>query len=276
MNFALLGGDDRTVRLCALLRADGHRVRPFALERALPDCTECAAEALDKADCAILPLPAGRDGALNAPYSSQCHAFGELLESAPRGLTVCAGKAEEELRSVCRRRGLALRDYFLREDFTLNNAELTAEGALGLLLAGERALRGSRVLVVGFGRIGRRLCAKLLPLGVQVTAAARGSADRTLAELWGCRAIRPEEASSEHWDAVVNTVPATLFGAAELADFGDARLIELASPPYGFDPAAAAALGKPIVLASGLPGKTAPVSAAAAIRDTIYAMMEEG
>ena len=34
MVFALLGGDDRSVRLCRLLRADGHTVRAFALERA--------------------------------------------------------------------------------------------------------------------------------------------------------------------------------------------------------------------------------------------------
>ena len=275
MNFALLGGDDRMVRLCALLRADGHWVRPFALERALPDCAECAAEALDKADCAILPFPAGRDGALNAPYSGQCHVFGELLEAAPRGLTICAGKAEEELRSVCRRRGLALRDYFLREDFTMRNAELTAEGAVGLLLQGENALRGSGVLIAGFGRIGRLLAMKLRALGAEVTVAARKSEDRVLAEALGCSAIPVSQAASGKWDTAVNTVPAPIFGAVALEDFGNTRLIELASPPYGFDFAAAQALGKPVELASGLPGKAAPAAAAAAVRDAIYAIMEE-
>ena len=52
---------------------------------------------------------------------------------------------------------------------------------------------------------------------------------------------------------MVNTVPAVLFGAEEIAAFGGAALIELASPPYGFDRAAAEEMGKRVLLASGLP-----------------------
>lgn len=274
MNFALMGGDDRFLRLCRLLRTDGHTVRPFALERALPDCAPDAAAALAGADCVILPLPCEKDGVLNAPYGEGVHDFASLLAAAPPGTTVCAGKAGEALRSVCRRQKLALNDYFLREDFSLQNAELTAEGALSLLLQGENALGGSRVLLVGFGRIGRLLALKLRALGVCVTVAARSSADRALARALGCRAIRLDQVGAEPWDAVVNTVPAQLFELQALEAFGTARLLELASPPYGFDFAAAKTLGKPIELASGLPGKTAPTAAAAAIRDTVYAIME--
>lgn len=261
------------MRLCGLLRDDGHCVRPFALEGKL-SCAAGPEEALSGADAAILPLPCGKDGVLNSPFSAETHPFPALLASAPPGLPVLAGKAGEELRSVCRRQKLALHDYFLREDFTLRNAELTAEGAVGLLLQGENALRDSRVLIVGFGRIGRLLAAKLTALGVEVTAAARKREDRVLAELMGCRAIPVFDAGNGRWDAVVNTVPAPLFGAAELEKFGDARCIELASVPYGFDFSAAAAMGKHVELASGLPGKTAPAAAAAAVRDAIYAIME--
>ena len=274
MNFAVFGGDDRIVRLCGLLRADGHRVRPYALEGKLP-CAAAPAEALHGADAVILPLPCKKDGALNAPHSPEKHSFSALLASATPGLPVLAGKAPEELRSICRRQKLALHDYFLREDFTLRNAELTAEGAVGLLLQGESSLRGSRVLIVGFGRIGRLLAMKLRALGAEVTAAARKSEDRVLAECLGCRALPLPLPGGGHWDAVVNTVPAQLLCAAELEGFGNARCIELASPPYGFDFEAAEALGKRIELASGLPGKTAPAAAAAAVRDAIYGILEE-
>ena len=274
MNFALLGGDDRSVRLAGLLREDGHTVRCFALERALP-CVECAAEAVEGADAAVLPLPCEADGALNAPLSAGRYGFAELLDAAPPGLPVLAGKAGEALRSVCRRRGLALRDYFLREEFTLRNAELTAEGCVSLLMQGEDALRGSRVLIAGYGRIGRLLAPKLPALGVRVTVAARSAEQRLLAELAGCRAIPFPEVSDSHWDAVVNTVPAQVFGAAELERFGDARCIELASAPFGFDFAAAKRLGVDVERASSLPGKYAPAAAAKAVRDAVYAMMEE-
>ena len=184
-------------------------------------------------------------------------------------------QATEALRSLCDARGLPLHDYFRSESFTLKNASLTAEGALGILLAQPWALRGSRVLVCGFGRIGQMLAGMLVPLGAEVTVAARRRESRTMARLAGCGAVSPEQAAEGVWDAVVNTVPATIFGARSLQKFGSAKLIELASPPYGFDFQAAQALGKEIVLASGLPGKCAPHAAAQAVKETVYEIMEE-
>ena len=276
MLFAMLGGDARSVRLAELLRADGHALRPFALENALPDCAASAAEAVTGADCVLLPLPCERDGALFAPLSALCLPLPELLTAAAPGTPVFAGKAPEALRAACRKSGLPLTDWLHREDFALRNAALTAEGALSLLLQGEGALRGSRVLLCGFGRIGRFLAEMLRPLGADVTVAARRPEERALAELMGCRALRFSElAAASGWDAVVNTVPAPVLGAPELAAFGDARLLELASPPYGFDLAAAEALGRHVERCGGLPGKCAPSAAAAALRDTIYSVLEE-
>ncbi|MCM1150390.1 MAG: dipicolinate synthase, partial [Butyricicoccus sp.] len=173
MKFALTGGDGRFVRLCRLLRADGHEVRPFALEKELPDSTESAAEALDGADCLILPLPCLRGGRLNAPFSAMEHDARDILRHAAPGTVVCAGMAGE-LRSRCEALGLPLHDYFEREDFALANSLLTAEGCIELLLTeSERSLHGSRVLICGFGRIGRMLAPRLLALGARVTVAAR-------------------------------------------------------------------------------------------------------
>ena len=76
MKFAVIGGDLRAARLCALLRVDGHTVRAFALEKAEldADITPCAsaAEAAMDADCAILPLPVtNQRGRLNTPLSAR-------------------------------------------------------------------------------------------------------------------------------------------------------------------------------------------------------------
>ena len=92
MTFALLGGDDRCARLARLLRADGHTVRAFALEKKLPDCAGSAEEALIGADCVILPLPCERDGALNAPFCGRTYTPAELLYFAAPGTLVCAGR----------------------------------------------------------------------------------------------------------------------------------------------------------------------------------------
>ncbi len=274
MLFTLLGGDARMVILCRRLRADGHTVIPFAMEQALPDCAGTAPEALAGAECVLLPLPCERDGVLNAPFSALRCPLGALLEAVRPGTILCAGAPGEALRRRCEERGLDLRDYAAGERFALRNARLTAEGALALLRnALPRPLEGSAVLVVGYGRIGRILAELLAAQGARVTVAARNPLARAEAEAHGCAALPPEAAAAPGFDAVVNTVPAILYREAELTGFGPALLLELASPPYGFDPAAARALGKEILFAPGLPGKTAPESAAEAIQEGIYAAL---
>ncbi len=273
MNFAVFGGDERAVRLVRLLRRDGHTVQTFALERALP-CAADPAEAMAEADSLVLPLPCEREGLLFAPYCGKKWCPGELLTLARAGTPVCAGQAGEKTAAACRINALPLYDYFRREAFTRRNALLTAEGALALLLAGPDALSGSRVLISGCGRIGSLLARRLRALGAEVTVAARSSAQRAAAECDGVRAVSFAGLGGE-FDFVVNTVPAPVLGERELKALPGAALIELASPPYGIDAAAAERLGRKVQLASGLPGKTAPEAAAKAVRDAVYAILRE-
>ena len=274
MKFIIIGGDERSVELCRALEREGHRVFPMALDSALP---YAGPPDFAGADCVVLPLPAEKGGFLNAPLSGGNYRLSELLERLPRGKTVFAGMASASLRQFCREKGLELRDYYEREELQSRNAVLTAEGAVALLLGADGGgLCSRRVLITGFGRIARALAPRLLAMGARVTVAARSPAQRVWAESMGCGALSlSEAAAAEKYDFVLNTVPAALFGRGEIAAFGDARLIELASPPYGFDFAAAEALGREITLASGLPSRCAPVAAAEAIRDTIFNMLEE-
>lgn len=273
MKAIIIGGDERMLRLCRLLERDGHGVFPLALEKALP---VQGPPDFAGADCVILPLPAERGGALNAPFAAEKHSLAELLLPARPGTVLFAGMAGESLRRLCAERGLKLMDYFAREELQVKNAALTAEGALELLLRLDRsALCGRRILISGFGRIGRLLAPKLLALGAHVSVAARSPADRAWAEAMGCTALGIAEAVEEGYDFVVNTVPSPIFGSSEIERFGDAKLVELASAPYGIDLDAATDMGKSVTLAPGLPAVCAPESAAEAIRDTIYNMLEE-
>ena len=67
-----------------------------------------------------------------------------------------------------------------------------------------------------------------------------------------------------------------MLGQEELEDLNSGCLIlDLASKPGGVDLGAAGALGLTVIWALSLPGKVAPVTAGAAIRDTIYNMLRE-
>lgn len=274
MKFAVFGGDGRIVRLSRLLREAGHSVAPCCLENAM----ECVRydEALDGADCVILPVPCCRGDMLNAPYCPRAVKIDEILTRIPRGTPVAAGMAGS-IAGACESLGLRLCDYFRREEFAVRNAALTAEGAAELLLRrSDRGLCGERILLCGFGRIGRLLALRLLPFGARVTVLARSHTDLAWARALGCEALDlHSHVCTEPYAFVVNTIPATVFGEGELRSFGTAQLIELASAPYGFDPDAAARLGLSIELAGGLPGKCAPEAAAEIIRDTIFNILEE-
>ena len=111
-----------------------------------------------------------------------------------------------------------------------------------------------------------------------VQVAARREAQRALAESMGA-VPEPLDRLADRlgaFDLVLNTIPSPVLGRTELAALPKGALvIDLASRPGGVDWDAAAGLGVQTVHALALPGKVAPVSAAQAIKETIYSMLEE-
>lgn len=283
MKFAVIGGDRRAALLCRLLAGDGHRVHSYALEHAeLPPEVQragCLQGCLYGADVAVLPTPAEKSGLLNAPYAAAPCPMETLMETLWPGQLLCAGLLSEERRRAAVRAGVKVRDFMRTPDFVTANAAVTAEGAVGLLLQeSERTLLGSRALVCGWGRIGRVLSLRLRALGAQVTVAARDSAQRAEARALGCEARDYRELATvlPGCDFVVNTVPARVLPDALLCCAPEGSLLlELASTPGGFDRTTAENLGLRVVAAPGLPGRSAPHTAAALMREAIYDYLEE-
>lgn len=277
MKFAVIGGDRRSVLLCRMLERDGHRVHSYALERAeLPEeipRAGCLEAALYGADCVVLPVPAEKNGLLNAPQAALPCRMEELLAALWPGQLLCGGRLSRETRLAAGRNELRVLDLLECPGFVTMNAALTAEGAVGLLLQeSERMLLGSRTLICGWGRIGRQLALRLRALGGRVTVAARRPEQLAEAEAADCEAFEyaalPETLGL--CDYVVNTVPARVLTDAMLCCLReDALLLELASPPGGFNRTAAENMGLRTLAAPGLPGRSAPWSAAALIRREI-------
>lgn len=280
MNFSVIGGDLRSVYLVRRLLQDGHQVRCFGLEQAdLPrDCQRSSLDAaIAETQCVVLPTPAMDGQALRTPYSVQPLSPEDVIAALPT-VPVFAGAPDKVLTGLCQTRGLPLTDLLNIESLTMRNAALTAECAIGLLITElPYSLMGEPVLILGAGRIGRQLAQKLRCLGAEVTVAARNPRDRTWcalrdlngADLYALSTLLPQ------FRLVVNTIPARILNVPLLSSLPrGARLAELASKPGGFDPAAAGDLGLTVISGGGLPGKLAPESAANAIADTIYSIIE--
>ena len=281
MKIAVIGGDRRAALLAGLLLREGERLQSFALERAgLPEEIPRAEHlhgALYGADAVILPLPAEKGGLLNAPFARLPCPMEEVREALWPGQLVFGGLFSEKMRRWAAGQGISLIDWMSRPGFVCANAALTAECAVGLLIQeSEGCLMESRVLVSGYGRIGRCLAQKLAALGAAVTVAARREESRAEAEAMGHAAL-PFDALSGGFDYVINTVPERVLGEDLLCCLPEtALLLELASAPGGFDRNLAENLGLRCMAAPGLPGKSAPAAAAARmLRDMRQALMEE-
>ena len=115
-------------------------------------------------------------------------------------------------------------------------------------------------------------------MGARVSVAARKYDQRAWAQAMG---FDPQPLSHlAGWlcgyDLVVNTIPAPVLTRRELEDLKpDCLILDLASKPGGVDWEAAQDLGVRAIPALGLPGKMTPVSAAAAIRNIVYALCRE-
>ena len=244
-SFAVIGGDLRQRCLLRQLRGLGFPASAYRVpdaEDSAPDLSGC----LRGANVLILPMPAGG----GVPLADILDAAEALLQA----------------------RGISFYDYAKDEALLLQNAELTAEAALALLL--ERLpgpLAGSRILLCGFGRIGKLLARKLKALGADVTVSARKAQALDLARILGYRRVTAGSWADApaQYDGIVNTIPAPIIGPAQLPCIRrDCVLLELASLPGGFCAEAQALPG--YCAARGLPGKYAPEAAAAIIRSAIF------
>ena len=196
--WGILGGDARTIWLIKMLIRQGMNVRACAVPGWEMSSLE---ETIHKSRALILPLPATRDGKT-------------ILGSGIRLDEVLA-------------------DYGENESFVKENARLTAEGALALALTRHPGtLLGSRCLVAGYGRIGKKLSERLKAMGTGVFILARREESVKQAKEQGMCA--GQTLPDTTFDIVCNTVPARLFpmnGGPLFAENG--LYMELASAPGG-------------------------------------------
>lgn len=151
-------------------------------------------------------------------------------------------------------------DFLQDATYLADNAAITADCAAQMLHALLSGLPGRRILILGWGRIGKCLGQKLRHAGADITIAVRKPADLAIIRALGCHSLGiadvPEE--TRWFDAIVNTVPVPILIDPDTKP--DCVLLELASRP--------GIIGPGVVNGRGLPGKMAPEASGKLIADT--------
>lgn len=275
---SILGGDLRQVYLARLLSEDGWKVITWGLEKGGGDGGAPLDQAL-AGNILLLPMPVCRNGMLHLPLTDTELEAERLWARLRYDQLLLGGMTGDLSRRLMADYGLTLLDYYDREETQVANAVPTAEGALQLAMEStDRTLHGSRCLIIGYGRIGRLLADRLLALGAEVTVSARKYGDLAWIEAWGYRGVQTGALTGQldRFDLIFNTAPALILDRTRLRETReDCVIIDLASAPGGVDLEAAKRLSRRAIPAPGLPGKVAPRTAAAAIRDSVYHILEE-
>ncbi len=269
-SFAVAGGDKRQVYCGRSIAEDGYSVYYCGLEKS-GVANEETKDAIKKCDAVILPLPCTRDGVLlNTPLSDKTIRLDEIYSILGSKPLFCGMSEKLPFR------GDMIFDYSKREEFAVENAVPTSEGAIETAMREyDGTINGSRCLVAGYGRIGRVLSSQLKALGADVTVSARKLRDIAFIRAAGMKAISTSNIQGSY-DLIFNTVPHLVFDAQTLARTASkAVVIDLASMPGGVDIDGAERLSIKSVHALSLPGKAAPKTSGIIIKNAVYNIIRE-
>lgn len=284
--YLVLGGDLRNVKLAGMLADDGNKVYSFGQERSdevLDDgrIEKCSSlkQALEKSQVIIAPVPfSGNSENINTPFSDEKIMIDELLKNN-KGKIFISGSIKDDIKKKLDENYMQVVDIMKRDDLAILNTIATAEGTIEVAIKNtDKILQGSRVLILGFGRVGKIVANKFSKLSAIVTCAARKVSDLAWIKAYGYNSLNINDMLYDlnEFDIIINTVPQTIIKERELKHMdSEVLLIDLASTPGGIDGKMATSMGLKFIWALALPGRIAPSSSAKFIKDTVYNILEE-
>lgn len=266
----VIGGDARQIEVVRALSALYRKVGIFGHPpQNLPDSVELISdlsEAVTDTEIIILPISGMNDlGLVRSYQADEFIDFGSCFQTLNPKTLLVTGQLPFKWLQTAKEMCIDVLQYANDDEIAILNSIPTAEGAVQIAM--EKlpiTIHGSRVVVIGFGRVGATTARMFKSLGAQVIVSARRGAllaraiELNLETVWQHNLVEVLPSA----DIIINTVPARVLGKNELAEVSqEALIIDLASPPGGTDFEAAERLKVNAILAPGLPGKVTPKTA---------------
>ena len=267
-NFAIIGGDLRIIKLAKMLADEKNMVYTFGLEKAEElkgqeniIFTEKLSKAIpENVEVVIGPIPFSSNGInINAPFSDTEISIRELVHYLNAKILI-AGSIMPEVYNMANDEYVEIIDIMKREELAVLNTISTAEGAIEIAISNtNKIIHGSKVLILGFGRIGKVLARKMAGLSAKVTCAARKDEDLAWIRAYGHNEANINTLGENlgEFDIIINTVPHLILNKERLQYVReDCLLIDLASNPGGIDKKEAKTRNLKLVWALALPRKS--------------------
>ncbi len=264
--FLILGGDLRSIKLAEMLANDNNKVLSYGFEKSEDimentqiDKISNLSKAIEKADIIVAPTPFSSNGEfVNSPFAEEEIKINQLLKSNKNKIFI-AGGIKDTIQEQLEEKYLKVIDVMKREELAILNTIATAEGTIKVAIENtDKILQGTKILILGFGRVAKIVANKFSLLSTKVTCAARKITDLAWINAYGYDSININDMlyDLKDFDIIINTVPQVLIKEKELKHLkSDVLLIDLASTPGGIDGKVAIQMGLKYVWALALPRK---------------------
>lgn len=284
MHVVIIGGDARqleVIRKLMELDAKLSLVGFDQLDRGFAGVTKMKIHEVDfhDVDAIILPVHGtNMDGEIQTVFSNEKMTFTEeLLRQTPTHCTVYSGITNDYLDHVVKAVGRKHVQLFERDDVAIYNSIPTAEGTVMMVIQHtDVTIHGSRIAVLGLGRVGMTVARTFAALGARVKVGARRSEHLArIAEM----ALEPFhlndlEQHVKDIDVCINTIPHMVVTASVIAKMpAHTLIIDLASKPGGTDFRYAEKRGIQALLVPGLPGIVAPKTAGQIVANVLVQLL---
>lgn len=280
----LLGGDLRLVKLALMLEKEKKQVHIIGLEKAKElenvfniKIYKDLKQALENVDVIISSIPFSRDGlTINMPLSDNKIKINDLMDLI-KEKTLIAGTVSNDIYE--KYRDVKIIDIMKNEKLAILNTIATAEGAIKEIIENTQInIHGSKIMILGFGRVGKTLTKKLEGLSAKVTVVSKEDEELAWAEAFGYRNIKLDKIINEiqEYDIIINTIPHIIIDRQILEKVNkNALLLDLASDDGGIDKNTAKEYKLNLITALGIPGKIAPIATAKILKEVIYEILKE-
>lgn len=286
MQIAVIGGDARQLEIIRKLTELDAKLSLVGFEQLDHAFTGAVKEKLDEVDFTqvdsiILPVPGTNlEGHVETIFSNEkVVLIEEMLLKTPANCTIYSGISNSYLNGITKKANRRLVQLFERDDVAIYNSIPTVEGTIMMAIQHtDFTIHGSKVAILGLGRVGMSVARTFHALGAQVKVGARKS--EHLARITEM-ALEPFhlnnlEAEVKDVDILINTIPTLIVNATVISKMPSHTLIiDLASKPGGTDFRYAEKRGVKALLAPGLPGIVAPKTAGQILANVLSQLLQD-
>lgn len=241
-NISIIGGDLRIIKLAEMLAKDDFQIKTYALENAedlekienIKKCTSIE-EALNQSNTIIGPIPLSSNNIeINTPFSKETVTIQNLAKYL-KGKKFFTGNIKKEIFEYLNNEEIEVIDLLKCEELVVLNTIATAEGTIQIAMEEtSKTLHGSKILILGFGRVSKTLANMLKAIGANVYCMARKNSDFAWIEVYGYNVVKIQNLIDElnKFDIIINTIPTLILGKEEIKYINkESLLIDLASTP---------------------------------------------